>query len=1017
MEVYHRKADLLNEIDDKQSELCLDYLNNKFRHKFTSVKKDKNIFKNIQTLAVNNKYYVNEIILNGVKRKPYLDLETVYDNKKTFDANFKNVVKKLQTDIIKVFAEQYNVKIKASDILLLDSSGKVSNGYKISLHIIVSPKDKTYYYTNSKFTESSAYHFFTSLINLDPSYEKLLDYQVYNSDVNFRIIGAYKNKDDIRVLKPIDSKTLEVIELNQVEKCDYLLTYINNTKPICELITPIAKQTIKPINRIFKNAPTTTDCNNYITKLVHKYHPFAEARKPIITDKGIVYNYDYTNRKEPCPVTGRIHNGTNGFYVYEKSQGLYLGCHSQHCCNENSIYIGSVDEVNDFLENAYQIDSQFILKCKEVPTYLDYWFDKHKVLCIKSAMATGKTFTIEYIINTYKFKKILWITHRQSLTKSLYGKFKKHKFKNYMDIEGELYDYDRIIIQVDSLMRITQEDLFESKRKITFQNYDLVIIDEIEGCLNHFNSPFLNKHEFNARQIFNVMIEIIKGSNKLLLLDADVNIRTKLFVENFESSITIYNKYEPQQKIFTVTNDKDSFETKIFDDVGKGKNVCVVSMSSDALERIAEKLAKQKIKYVMHTAKTDDKLKVDLEDVNNFWIEFQVVLFSPSIESGIDFNEKHFDKIYSIMRDGPMTCSQRQHLQQIGRIRHVKNNNILCCYNPKKDIVKLYSPIYTFDDVLSYFRYYESLNGKKILQSAEYETINNGTTTSLIKKEISISLFDKISLHNEVEQLNKHPEIFLTVLNKLIIKAGNKLNFQMIDLESKKKDKDQLSNKDILIEKLIAINESKYNIVDLRKRQLKNQLNEKEKLVLRKYFFRKKFKIKQNCSDDDMRIYLKLYLDKEIYLDRYYVSFGYKQLDKYETDTFSDGKEKRRIAIITEFVNMLTGDDVDQLDDDELIDVEISNKQYTKAIKDISENSIYFKNEAENRALFFKKKGKFKPINDKNKQFYISTIQTLLESYNILLKRGKRVRKGKKREYSYSLSVDKQIRDIVVQNN
>ena len=223
MKVYRRKADLLNDVTDKQSTLCLDFLNDQFYHKFTSVKKNNSMFKNIERLAFDDKYYVNEIILNGVKRKPYLDLETVYENKNIFDQNFKKIVRKLQTDIIKVFAEQYNVKIKASDILLLNSSGKVKNGYKISLHIIVSPKSKTYYYSNSKFTDSSAYHLFTSLIDLDPSYSNLLDDQVYNTDVNFRIIGAYKEKGNTRVLKPIDCNTLTVIDLTPAEKFQYLL--------------------------------------------------------------------------------------------------------------------------------------------------------------------------------------------------------------------------------------------------------------------------------------------------------------------------------------------------------------------------------------------------------------------------------------------------------------------------------------------------------------------------------------------------------------------------------------------------------------------------------------------------------------------------------------------------------------------------------------------------------------------------------------------------------------------------
>jgi hypothetical protein len=1013
--MYHRKVDLVNSVEDKESKIFLDYLNNEWYHKFTHVDKNKNFFKNINNLMIKNKCYVNEIVLNGVKRKPYLDLEKVYDKKSTLDKNYKKIIQKLQTDIIKVFKTEYNKTITIDDILLLDSSGKVNGGYKLSLHIIVAPKNKTYYYTNSKYTESSAYHFYTSLINLDKSYEEeLLDPQVYNTDVNFRIIGSCKNEDDNRMLKPIDSKTFDIIDLTSAEKLDYLLTYVDESKPMYKLNTPIIKQTTKLSNKISKDAPTKTDCNKKIMDLVKKYHPAAEHIKSIIADKGVLHNFNYTNRKESCPVTGRIHSGTNGFYVFEKSQGLFLKCYSKFCCNEKAKYIGYIDEIDDFLESAYQIDSKFILKCKDVPTYLDEWVDKHKVLCIKSAMATGKTYTIEHIIKTYKFKKILWITHRQSLTKSLYGKFKTMKFENYMDVEGDLYNCDRIIVQVDSLMRIIQHDLLENK--MTFQKYDLVIIDEIEGCLNHFYSPYLNKHDFNARQLFNIMTDIINDSNKLLLLDADVGIRTKLFVENFKSAIVIHNKFKPQQKIFTITDDQTAFEKNIFKDVAKGKNVCVISMSSNAIERIAEKLDKLKVKYVMHTAKTDDKLKVSLEDVNSFWVKFQAVLFSPAIESGIDFNVEHFDKIYSIMRDGPLTCSQRQHLQQIGRIRHIKDNNILCWYTLPKgtDSPMLNSHCYMFDDALSYFRYYETLNGKKILLPAEYEKIDNGDTISLVKKEVTVSLFDKISLHNEVEQLNKHPHIFLTILNKLIVKADNKLKFVITNIKPKE-DNNKLTNKQILIEKLMEINETEHDIVDLRKRQLKNKLSEIEKLVLKKYFFRKTFGIGSKCSDNTMRQYLEDYLDKEIYFHRYNVSFGYKKLDKYNVDTFSDGKEKRRIAIITDFVNRLTGKEDNQLDDDKLIDVRINNNQYVKAIKDISKNSIYFENEAANRALFFKKKGKLGPINKNNHMFYAKTIQAILESYNINLRISKRIRKGKKREYEYSLSVDEQIRDIVIQ--
>ncbi len=51
--------------------------------------------------------------------------------------------------------------------------------------------------------------------------------------------------------------------------------------------------------------------------------------------------------------------------------------------------------------------------------------------------------------------------------------------------------------------------------------------------------------------------------------------------------------------------------------------------------------------------------------------------------------------------------------------------------------------------------------------------------------------------------------------------------------------------------------------------------------------------------------------------------------------------------------------------------------------------------------------------NNKTNKYYISTLQSILLSCGIILKRGDRIRIGKKREYQYLLSVDKQIKNII----
>ncbi|AEQ60155.1 hypothetical protein [Acanthamoeba polyphaga mimivirus] len=74
---------------------------------------------------------------------------------------------------------------------------------------------------------------------------------------------------------------------------------------------------------------------------------------------------------------------------------------------------------------------------------------------------------------------------------------------------------------------------------------------------------------------------------------------------------------------------------------------------------------------------------------------------------------------------------------------------------------------------------------------------------------------------------------------------------------------------------------------------------------------------------------------------------------------------------------------------------------------------MYFADETKFRPLFNKNKGKFKEVNEFNFEHYFKTIKAILQSYGIDYCRGNRKRVNGRREFEYSLSVNKQIRDIV----
>jgi hypothetical protein len=84
--------------------------------------------------------------------------------------------------------------------------------------------------------------------------------------------------------------------------------------------------------------------------------------------------------------------------------------------------------------------------------------------------------------------------------------------------------------------------------------YDIIIIDEIESILSHFDSPtFKGK----SKDIFKWMCEVIKVSSKMIVLDGDIDDRTYNFLNNFEDSTNIQNSILINQRHLKITTDSN----------------------------------------------------------------------------------------------------------------------------------------------------------------------------------------------------------------------------------------------------------------------------------------------------------------------------------------------------------------------------------------------------------------------------------------------------------------------------
>lgn len=111
----------------------------------------------ITTLSATKSYGVHETMLPGTRRKPYIDIEETYASKSIFNANHSDIVDKTINYLVEIFQKQYQTDIVRDDIKMMANNRPIDKGYKMGYHFIVSPK-KSLYYTDSKITHSSAYH-------------------------------------------------------------------------------------------------------------------------------------------------------------------------------------------------------------------------------------------------------------------------------------------------------------------------------------------------------------------------------------------------------------------------------------------------------------------------------------------------------------------------------------------------------------------------------------------------------------------------------------------------------------------------------------------------------------------------------------------------------------------------------------------------------------------------------------------------------------------------------------------
>ena len=174
------------------------------------------------------------------------------------------------------------------------------------------------------------------------------------------------------------------------------------------------------------------------------------------------------------------------------------------------------------------------------------WMNDYKYLMIKSAYGTGKTYSVKELIKLFGYKKILFVSYRKSITKSFTSELKDFEFKSYLDKSIDVNEVDRLLIQIDSIEKLHHID--EITQQLQDNEYDLVILDEVESILSH-----LSFEKINQFTCHNALVNILNNSKKVISFDGDMGDRTYDFISDLSNEYKIYiNSHKTTSKQFKV---------------------------------------------------------------------------------------------------------------------------------------------------------------------------------------------------------------------------------------------------------------------------------------------------------------------------------------------------------------------------------------------------------------------------------------------------------------------------------
>ena len=633
----------------------------------------KSIFDKIDKLQEPHFY---EFWADNTKMNFVVDIDY---NLKDSDINPNDLLKKVIGIVFDGAKKYYDHTYNIEDIIVLENDShaqKIDNSNKYSAHIV---------FKGLTFENNYVSKDFYMRLNKDYKISKYyVDKSIYNMTCLRLFLNSKMSKTAILVSKKleIDNKFTATCEKGTKDDLynfflNTMITYINNNDKIItksemkyKYEIPIIKYEDNANGNISNNDISNVNIDNILNDLPRKYCDEYDTWYKI----GRIL---HTHSKPENNLFELWNKWSSQSSKYKEKE--MLGKWNEYSRTESKLSIGTLIKwaryegvVNIFKNNistkleelikSYPIkpiqiktdDNTIVLnQGKLEPDVFTSVLDKN-LIAVQSEKGTGKTSNLLKKLFTDKNSKItektsiLFVSSRVTFGYKLLGDLKEYGFQLYSEISEYYINTDRVICQVDSLMRLNKDI------------YDIIIVDECETLARYMTSSHFTKNQ-KANIIVSTLEQRIADAKQVFIMDADlsdrcVNFYKKTIYGTLESPLIektyklIINNYRPYKDYTLTCCYFATWLKNIFLKIENNKKI-VIAMASNTKAKDLEKLLKdtyiEKKILLIHKETTDLEKRLLLLNVNEEWTKYDVIIYTPTVCMGVSFDiPNYFDNIF-----------------------------------------------------------------------------------------------------------------------------------------------------------------------------------------------------------------------------------------------------------------------------------------------------------------------------------------------------------------------------------